>query len=115
MSEVAQLITAIAALITAIGGATATIILAVQGMHRQRRGAAEEAARLTAEHHEGAGRHRASRRADLDPDRRDRLGRRVVDHGRDGARIAADAVIEARIDALEHPDPPEHGSGHAPG
>jgi hypothetical protein len=46
MGDVATLITAIAALVTAIGGATAAVILALRSGGRQRVAAAEEAARL---------------------------------------------------------------------
>lgn len=62
MDEAASLITAIAALVTAIGGASAAVIVAWRSSGRQRMAAAEEAERLATRPH---GRH------ELDPARED--------------------------------------------
>ena len=53
MNDLALLIEAIAALITATGGATAAVIVAVRSSSRQRTAAAEEAARLAGSAHDG--------------------------------------------------------------
>lgn len=128
MSELAQLITAIAALVTAIGGASAAIIVALQAFGRQREAAAREAARLTSRrgnaqvHGAENGvphRHRASSRRQtteraIDAEQREfeeselarDLTRDARDIARDIARDARDLALEsqreARFTALEH-------------
>ena len=57
MTDLATLITAIAALITATGGATAAVLMAWRSATRQRNRAAEEAGRLTSRPRRSGGRH----------------------------------------------------------
>lgn len=129
MSEVAQVITAIAALVTAIGGASAAIIVALQAFRRQREAAAREAARLTSRRGNAqvgrgdpgaAHRHRKNsgsrRRSELALEAEDlaaeesALTRELVKDARDIARdlardnreLALETQREARFTAIEH-------------
>lgn len=110
MSEVAQLLTAIAALVTAVGGATATILVAIGGLRRSRSNAATEATRLAVEHHTSGGKHRARRISHHDPAELDRHAREL---SRNAADLARDARLENQLEQVDqqHHDPGRGGHG----
>lgn len=112
MGELAQLITALAALVTAFGGAFAAIILAIRASGRQRVAAAEEATRLS---RPPAGRHRRDHQRGSDA-----VARGAVDMARDNVELAREAGREVRFHDLEHADvdhplPPDLGPDPLPG
>jgi hypothetical protein len=107
VGDIAQLITALAALVTATGGTVATIILALRSSGRQRVAAAEEATRLS---RPPAGRHRR----DNHESGADEVARSTVELGRDAVELAREARRDARFEHLEHVEPAENPAPFIP-
>lgn len=127
MGEAAQLITAVAALVTAIGSVTIGIIAASLSLVRQRDAAAKEATRLTRSHggdspdgdddgpSQTPHRHRARRPPVNEGDEFVRRAREVA---RDAQDLALEAGREQRFDSIERRlDGPssDEGDQHAGG
>lgn len=104
MGDAAPLITAIAALVTAIGSSVAGILLALAALSRQRAAAAKEAQDLTRRHlgepdePPAPHRHRAPRRPLPGADEAVEHARSVA---REAAQLAGDTRRDDRLDHLE--------------